>query len=166
VSPGRRQPLTAPPGLWERPEMAKALADRDLGAVSEIFRKRTGASQTDVGMPQPHISDIEHGKRLVTSLDLFERFAEGLGIPRHLLGLADASGGHSNPAGSAGANYRAGETDEKVVASHQQWLETRRKLNLNRAQHSKIASGLYPPLGTARLHRHPHARELATARAR
>jgi transcriptional regulator with XRE-family HTH domain len=129
--------------------MARALAERDLGAVIAIFRQRTGASQTDVGMlvglPQPHISGIEHGKRVVTSLDLFERFAERLGIPRHLLGLADTSGGHSNVAGSAGLNYRTRETDETVLASHRQWLETRHKLGRHRARLSKIASNLYPP---------------------
>lgn len=128
--------------------MAKALAERDLGAVIAIFRQRTGASQTDVGMlvgiPQPHVSDIEHGKRLVTSLDLFERFAEGLAIPRHLLGLADASSGQASPAGSAGVNYRAHETDEKVLTSHRKWLETRRKLGQHRAQLAKIAAELYP----------------------
>lgn len=148
MSPGRQLP-TAPPGLWERPEMTHALAERDLGTVIAIFRKWTGASQTDigmlVGMPQPHISGIEHGKRLVTSLDLFERFADGLGIPRHLLGLADSRDSHSSAVGSAGLNYRSGEADQKVQESHRQWLETRRKLGLNRAQLTQVVSGLYPP---------------------
>ena len=148
MSPGRQLP-TAPPGLWERPEMAQALAERDLGAVIAIFRSRTGASQTDIGMlvgiPQPHISGIENGKRLVTSLDLFERFADGLGIPRHLLGLADSSDTHSGATGSAGQNYRSGEADQKVQESHKQWLEQRRKLGLNRAQLTRAVSTLYPP---------------------
>jgi len=51
-----------------------------MGAVVRIFRQWTGASQTDVsvlvGIPQPHISDLEHGDRRVTALDVFERFAE------------------------------------------------------------------------------------------
>lgn len=148
MSPGRQLP-TAPPGLWDRPEMTHALAERDLGTVIAIFRRWTGASQTDigmlVGMPQPHISGIEHGKRLVTSLDLFERFADGLGIPRHLLGLADGKHAHSSTAGSAGVNYRSEEPDQKVQASHEQWLETRRKLNLNRAQLTQAVSSLYAP---------------------
>lgn len=146
MSPGR-QPPSAPPGLWERPEMAKALAERDLGAVITVFRRWTGASQTDVGMlvgiPQPHISGIENGKRLVTSLDLFERFAEGLGIPKHLLGLADNSTGNHGATGS-GVNYRSREADQAVLASHNQWLEQRRRLNLNRAKLTEVASALYP----------------------
>jgi transcriptional regulator with XRE-family HTH domain len=114
------------------------------------FRRRTGASQTDIGMlvgiPQPHISGIENGKRLVTSLDLFERFADGLGIPKHLLGLADDTDKHSSAdSGSTGLNYRSREADQKVHESHQQWLEARRKLGLNRAQLTQAVSGLYPP---------------------
>jgi transcriptional regulator with XRE-family HTH domain len=72
--------------------MLAALGARDMGAVITIFRRWTGASQTDVGvligMPQPHVSDFERGIRHATSLTMFERFADGLGIPRPLLGLA------------------------------------------------------------------------------
>jgi transcriptional regulator with XRE-family HTH domain len=73
--------------------MRAALAARDMGVVITIFRRWTGASQTDVGvligMPQPHVSDFERGIRHATSLAMFERFADGLGIPRALLGLAE-----------------------------------------------------------------------------
>ena len=75
--------------------MSRALADRDMGAVVRIFRGWTGASQTHiselVGMPQPHVSELERGLRHVIALDLFERFADGLGIPRHRLGLAEVA---------------------------------------------------------------------------
>src|SRR4029453_1783917 len=89
----RQRPYpVAPPGLWDREDMRSALAARDMGAVITIFRRWTGASQTDVGvligMPQPHVSDFERGIRHATSLAIFERFADGLGIPRPLLGLA------------------------------------------------------------------------------
>jgi hypothetical protein len=71
--------------------MRAALAARDMGTVIRIFRRWTGASQTDigvlVGLPQPHVSDFERGIRHATSLAMFERFADGLGIPRPLLGL-------------------------------------------------------------------------------
>jgi hypothetical protein len=53
----RRQPPTAPPDLWARPEMSRALADRDMGTVVRIFRRWTGASQT-------HIRSSWQGKRL------------------------------------------------------------------------------------------------------
>src|SRR4029453_13907377 len=84
----------APPGLWDGADMRSALAARDMGAVITIFRRWTGASQTDIGvllgMPQPHVSDFERGIRHATSLAMFESFAEGLGIPPPLLGLADS----------------------------------------------------------------------------
>ena len=116
--------------------MARALAERDMGAVVRIFRQWTGASQTDigalVGMPQPHISDLERGGRRITTFDLFERFAEGLGIPRGLLGLAED-----------GASQRAGETE--VQRSQREWLNTRRMLNRYRAELTHIVSGIYPP---------------------
>ena len=89
----RRELPVAPPGLWERAEMRAALSQRDMGAVIRIFRRWTGASQTDIsvltGVPQPDVSDLERGTRHVTAMALFERFADGLGIPRPLLGLAE-----------------------------------------------------------------------------
>lgn len=97
----RHRPMpTAPPGLWDRPDMAQALADRDMRTVLTIYRRWTGASQPQIasmtGVPQPTISLILSGKRQVSSIENFERFAEGLDIPRALLGLADDDG---EPAG-------------------------------------------------------------------
>ena len=89
----RRELPQAPPGLWERAEMRTALSERDIGTVIRIFRKWTGASQTDIsvltGIPQPDVSDLERGIRHVTAMEVFERIADGLGIPRSLLGLAE-----------------------------------------------------------------------------
>jgi len=93
VARQRRELPVAPPGLWERAEMRAALSERDMGAVIRIFRRWTGASQTDIsvltGVPQPDVSDLERGARHVTTLELFERLADGLCIPRPLLGLAE-----------------------------------------------------------------------------
>lgn len=73
--------------------MRAALSQRNMGAVIRIFRRWTGASQTDIsvltGVPQPDVSDLERETRHVTAMELFERFADGLGIPRPLLGLAE-----------------------------------------------------------------------------
>jgi transcriptional regulator with XRE-family HTH domain len=95
VARRQRSNPVAPAGLWERSDMRQALADRDLGAVITIFRRWTGASQTDVGvllgLSQPHVSDFERGIRRATSMAMFERFADGLGIPRPLLGLGAPS---------------------------------------------------------------------------
>jgi hypothetical protein len=115
--------------------MAQALADRDMGAVVRIFRQWTGASQTDVsvlvGIPQPHISGLEHGSRRVTALDVFERFADGLGIPRSLLGLAEAG-------------PRSSGTETAVEASQREWLQTRRQLDRHRPELTREVSKLYP----------------------
>ncbi|GAB3818022.1 helix-turn-helix domain-containing protein [Micromonospora zhanjiangensis] len=130
-----KQPPKPPPGLWERPDVVQLLADRDIGAVVRIFRKWTGASQTDVGMlvglPQPHISEIERGSRKVTSLELVERFAEGLQIPRKLVGLADAD--------------IENMPEQGVVAeSRRQWLRTRQSLGLHRGALTQLVSNIYP----------------------
>ena len=127
--------------------MAAALAHRDMGTVVRLFRKWTGASQTSVGavvgMPQPAVSDLEHGGRRIVTLELFERFAEGLGIPRHLLGLAGKSEASSPK--QNGVNYRAMDVDEKTAASHRRWLAVRRQLGLHRPELTRLARGLYPP---------------------
>ena len=134
----RHPPPAPPPGFWDRPEIVEALAARDMGAVVRNFRKWTGASQTDismlVGIPQPHVSELERGFRHVTALNLFERFADGLGIPRRLLGLADSS--EEDPLAKA--------MDEHVASSQREWLRTRRMLNQHRPELTQLAARLYP----------------------
>ncbi len=134
----RHQPPAPPPGFWDRPEIVAALAARDMGAVVRNYRKWTGASQTDismlVGIPQPHVSELERGFRHVTALDLFERFADGLGIPRQLLGLAERS--EDGPL--------ADGMHEHVASCQREWLRTRRMLNLHRPELTQLAAQLYP----------------------
>jgi len=73
--------------------MGEALALRNMAAVIKLYRKYTGASQTQIAaaceIPQSHVSEIENGGRQVSKLDLFERFADGLRIPGARLGLAE-----------------------------------------------------------------------------
>jgi transcriptional regulator with XRE-family HTH domain len=131
-----RELPSAPPNFWERTDVAEALADRDIGAVLRSFRVATGASQMDVsalvGIPQPHVSELERGGRRVTSLALFERFADGLGIPRQALGLAELE-------------HRADDDDQGAVAvSQREWLRTRRLLNEHRGELTQLAGRLYP----------------------
>jgi transcriptional regulator with XRE-family HTH domain len=138
VTSRRHQPPAPPPGFWDRPEIVDALAARDMGAVVRNYRRWTGASQTDismlVGIPQPHVSELERGFRHVTALDLFERFADGLGIPRQLLGLAERS--EDGPL--------ADGRDEHVASSQREWLRTRRMLNQHRPALTQLAAQLYP----------------------
>jgi transcriptional regulator with XRE-family HTH domain len=139
VTSRRHQPPAPPPGFWDRSEIIEALAARDMGAFVRNFRKWTGASQTDismmVGIPQPHVSELERGLRHVTALNLFERFADGLGIPRRLLGLAD----HSSDEGPLPKGM-----DEHVASSQREWLRTRRMLNQHRPELTQLAAQLYP----------------------
>ena len=68
-------------------DIREALAARDMGAVITIFRRWTGASQTEVGvllgMSQPHVSDFERGIRHATSLAMFERFGSNALVTMH-----------------------------------------------------------------------------------
>jgi transcriptional regulator with XRE-family HTH domain len=138
VTSRRHPPPAPPPGFWDRPEIVEALAARDMGSVVRSYRKWTGASQTDVsvlvGIPQPHVSQLERGLRRVTALDLFERFADGLGIPPRLLGLAEPSDD----------GLVADGIDEHVGWSRREWLHTRRMLNQHRPELTQLAAQLYP----------------------
>jgi transcriptional regulator with XRE-family HTH domain len=127
---------TPPPGLWDRPDMAHALTNRDIGEVIRIYRRWTGASQTDVGMaigiPQPHVSEIERGTRRVTTIELIERVADGLGVPRKMLGLAELD--------DSGIDAKSGP----VAESQREWLDGREFLGTHRADITKAVYGIYP----------------------
>lgn len=91
-----------------------------MGAVLRHIRAATGMSQstvgTLVGLAQSHVSALERGRRRVTSLELYERMAVGLGVPRSLLGLsatADiaAHGGASNGGPGGATPTSAPESD-------------------------------------------------------
>ncbi|WP_165449388.1 helix-turn-helix domain-containing protein [Krasilnikovia cinnamomea] len=114
--------------------MTDALARRDIGAAIRIYRRWTGASQTDIGMmigiPQPHVSGIERGNRQVITIDLIERVADGLGIPRKMLGLAPLED--------------AGPESGPVPASQGEWLSGRRFLGAHRGELTKAVYDLYP----------------------
>lgn len=104
-------PLTPPEGMWHRPEVRRALRERDMTALLRAVQQFTGASQTRLavamGMLQGRVSEIVRGRRLVTALSSFERVAAGLDMPdeaRMLLGLAPlhpAGLDHLGPAGRA-----------------------------------------------------------------
>jgi transcriptional regulator with XRE-family HTH domain len=105
--------------------MRAALAAREMGAVISIFRRWTGASQTDIGvligMPQPHVSDFERGIRHATSLAMFERFADGLGVPRQLLGLAERRPDDTEP--EPGDTQQEGSTQQAPLVRSVEFVE-------------------------------------------
>ncbi|MFH9422128.1 helix-turn-helix domain-containing protein [Streptomyces sp. NPDC017529] len=80
--------MTAPDlSLWSHPELRSALAAEDWGAVLRTYRRLSGLSQTKagelVGLVQPDVSDIERGRRRVTSSEVRQRIVNGLGAPAH-----------------------------------------------------------------------------------
>ena len=94
--PGRANDLIQIPAtFWERPETITALRNRDIGRFFALVQQYAGASQTQIGiacvLPQGKVSDIIRGIQQVEKLDVFERIADGLGLPdpaRISLGLA------------------------------------------------------------------------------
>ncbi|WP_243084570.1 helix-turn-helix transcriptional regulator [Streptomyces sp. 891-h] len=88
-------PVELPDWAWQRAEVRQALRTRDIGAVFRCVQQYAGASQsriaTATGMTQARVNEIINGRREVSRLDVYERVADGLGMPddaRHLLGLA------------------------------------------------------------------------------
>jgi transcriptional regulator with XRE-family HTH domain len=89
-----------PGTLWSRHDMLAALRARDMACVLRLVRQHAGASQTAIGsmigMSQGKVSGIMNGTQHVTALDVFERIADGLGVPdpaRTTLGLAPRTQG-------------------------------------------------------------------------
>lgn len=93
--PSGYEPPSLTSDFWGRSDVARALADRDMGTVFRLLGRRAGVSQTQIatatGLAQGRVSEIARGRRVVTSLELFLRIADGLAIPdpgRVLLGIA------------------------------------------------------------------------------
>jgi transcriptional regulator with XRE-family HTH domain len=88
-------PVTLPAWAWQRDEVRAALRKRDVGALFRAAQQYAGASQGRIaiatGLLQGRVSEIMRGNRSVSTLDLFERIANGLDMPddvRMQLGLA------------------------------------------------------------------------------
>jgi transcriptional regulator with XRE-family HTH domain len=91
-------PITVPASLWQRSDTTDALRSRDIGRLFHLLRQYAGASQTRIGiacgLTQGKVSAIMSGSHRVTTLDVFERIADGLGMPpeaRLALGLAPST---------------------------------------------------------------------------
>jgi hypothetical protein len=87
--------VALPDWAWQRPEVRDALRSRDMAALFKAVQQYSGASQTRIGratgLLQGRVSEIIAGTRKVTTLELFERIADGVQMPddaRMLLGLA------------------------------------------------------------------------------
>src|SRR5260221_2581092 len=91
-------PIIVPASLWQRPDTTDALRSRDMRRLFHLLRQYAGASQTRIGiacgLTQGKVSAIMSGSHRVTTLDVFERIADGLGLPPQALlslGLAPSA---------------------------------------------------------------------------
>lgn len=87
--------VVVPGWAWARPEVRRALGERDVSALLRAAQRYTGASQSRlaaaVGVGQGRVNEIIRGRRTVAQLDVLERIADGLSMPdaaRQLFGLA------------------------------------------------------------------------------
>lgn len=88
-------PVTLPDLAWQNSEIRTALRARAVGDLFRYVQHHSGISQARIGvacgMTQGRVNEIMNGRREVSRLDVYERIADGLGMPddaRRLLGLA------------------------------------------------------------------------------
>jgi hypothetical protein len=103
-------PICLPAAAWRSPEAQAALLGRDVAGLLRIAQQH-GASQSRIaaamGWGQGRANEMVNGRRTVTTLEMFERVADGLALPdeaRIRLGLAPrhpAGLDHLSPAGRA-----------------------------------------------------------------
>ena len=98
-----------PDAAWHRADVRDAVAARDIPALLKYAQHYTGASQVRLagafGMTQGRVNEIINRRRVVTTLDVFERIATGLEMPddvRMLLGLAPQGPHAAFPLGGLG----------------------------------------------------------------
>ena len=78
------------PRLCEREDVRRILSARDIGGLYRLL-KDAGLTQRRIaeltGQSQSEVSEILKGRQ-VRDVTVLERIAEGLGIPRELMGLS------------------------------------------------------------------------------
>ncbi|MFC3994570.1 helix-turn-helix domain-containing protein [Nocardiopsis sediminis] len=100
--------MELPGRVWRDEETRAILRTRDIAALLRLASSH-GASQSRIGAAigttQARVSEIINGSRMVTSLEVFERIADGMGMPdeaRVLLGLAPKHPAGLDHLGAAG----------------------------------------------------------------
>jgi transcriptional regulator with XRE-family HTH domain len=97
-------PVELPQAFWHRPDVCRALDQRDMGELFRLLRFKAKITQTRigtaVGLSQGRVSNIARGKGKVRTLAVYTRIADGLNMPEHArirLGVAS-----EQPAAEAG----------------------------------------------------------------
>jgi transcriptional regulator with XRE-family HTH domain len=118
---GERPPVD--PALLDRPDLRQALASHDIGTVFRVLGEH-GWTQRAIaqvtGMPQSSVSEIVTGRQ-VSEYRVLVRIADGLGIPRELMGLSfgdtSAYPGVTDPAEQVSEEVRAAMRRRAMLAA-------------------------------------------------
>lgn len=121
------QPIHIPEWAWQTESARAVLRSRDAAGILRIAQQYGGASQhrvaNAVGILQGRVSEIMRGGRQITSLQVFERIADGLDMPDHArvaMGLAPRVPDTPTPVGEILATFRhqaAAEADIRARAA-------------------------------------------------
>lgn len=80
------------PAIWTHPALARAIAERDVGALFCLLHYQFDVSQSDLARltqcTNAEMWEFIHKGRRTQSYALLARIADGLGIPRGQMGLA------------------------------------------------------------------------------
>jgi hypothetical protein len=95
--PSLHQPIHLPDWVWQRLDVQRIAAERDVGALFRLAQQYASASQARiaaaVGISQGRVNEIINRRRAVTHLDVLLRVVDGLHMPddvRMDMGLAPA----------------------------------------------------------------------------
>ncbi len=103
------------PALYRRDDVRRILAERDIAALYRLL-KDEGVTQRQIaaltGQSQSEVSEILADRR-VLAYDLLVRIADGLGIPRELMGLSwwGPDGTHAGPGGAYGGEVAVADPE-------------------------------------------------------
>ena len=119
--------MTLPQAFWHRPDVCRALDQRDMGELFRILRFTAKVPQTRVatatGMSQGRISNIARHVNRVKELSVFTTIADGLNMPEHArirLGIAagqPTTNANPGPAPSRDALSEPGELLRQIASA-------------------------------------------------
>ena len=89
------EPPEIPPSFWQRSDVRTALTRRDMGALFQLLNEQVNLSQIRIGtavdLSQGRVGEVIRGTRRIAGLHVFQRIADGLGMPddaRLMLGVS------------------------------------------------------------------------------
>jgi transcriptional regulator with XRE-family HTH domain len=92
---GALAPPEVPSGFWQRADVRNALRGHDMGTLFSLLNRYAALSQIRIGtaveLSQGRVGEVMKGTRRISGLNVFQRIADGLGMPddcRILLGVS------------------------------------------------------------------------------